>query len=569
MSIREQALDRRLRLLARRLNASGMWFGTSRRRQRAAVKIQELGPKAAGIVPTLTAVAEKDRDSDVRNQVIKALGHIGEEASSSEPVLLRILNDPQEAMYIRRASLYAISRISPINYAERIVPLILQPNNSDYNNPLEYDALKTLKEMGTKGQKAIPNLIRFASLERSNFVRVEEALKVVSSFGSEAVPYMTKTFLNMVQDDVRPSQEMHYVAEALATIGQSAKPAILTWIEFIKPHICDADSLDSVQIQRAFAKLNDFSFLLEAYKNVSDDVEQPIQELLSGCFIHAPFEFLEGCLKNENESDCIATLAALTYPGSTNKEKVHKLFPYICRFSQSASPLARAKGLAILQQRLDEFDVKSYDLLLTIFAKALSESNENIKREARLGYIKLFCKTSESLNISEADVVEIVRELLVDDQPRSFEVALNAIRCLRDKAVALVEDIVSYGKEIPLDNRKDVLQALSFIGSGAEPSIPFVMETLEICVANLRKYEAENRRYHVYGSFRDRSRNRLGSAEEYWVAKQACQTLANINPPDTIVERVSSIFSGSSFRHDTSFSDWTSWARNRMNNHKT
>lgn len=568
MSIRQQALDRRLRLLARRLNApSGMWFGTSRRRQRAAVKIQELGPNATGIVPMLTEVAEKDRDSDVRYQVIKALGHIGEQASNSEPVLLRILNDSQEATHIRRASLYAISRISPINYAERIVPLLLQPNNSDYNNPLEYDALDALKEMGTKAKKAIPNLIRFASLEQSNFVRVEQALKVVSSFGSEAVPYITKTFLNMVQDDVRPSEEMHYIAEALATIGQSARPAILAWIEFIKPHICDADSYDCVRIQRAFAKLNDFSFLLEAYKNVSDGVEQPIQELLSGCLVHAPFEFLEGCLKNENENDCIAALAALTYPGSINKEKVHKLFPYVCRLSQSGSPLARTKGLAILQQRLNEFDVKSYDLLLTIFAKALSESNENIKREARLGYIKVFCKTSESLNISEADVVEIVRELLVDDQPRSFEVALNAIRCLRDKAVALVADIVSYGKKIPLDHRKDVLRALASIGSGAEPSVPFVMETLEICVANLKKFERENRAYHIFGSFFDRSKNR--DAEEYWVAKKACGTLECINPPDTIVERVSNIFSGSSFSHDTSFSHWTSWARNRMDKEKT
>ncbi len=86
-------------------------------RARAAVLLEHLGPKAAPAVPELI-VALSDKDSEVRREVLYALGAIIADKGPADPAIVAALDDPEPA--VRATAAYALGRAGPV--AKAAVP---------------------------------------------------------------------------------------------------------------------------------------------------------------------------------------------------------------------------------------------------------------------------------------------------------------------------------------------------------------------------------------------------------------------------------------------------------------
>ena len=86
-------------------------------RARAAALLEHLGPKAAPAVPELVA-ALSDKDSEVRREVLYALGAIIADKGPADPAIVAALDDPEPA--VRATAAYALGRAGPV--AKAAVP---------------------------------------------------------------------------------------------------------------------------------------------------------------------------------------------------------------------------------------------------------------------------------------------------------------------------------------------------------------------------------------------------------------------------------------------------------------
>src|SRR5205823_4902352 len=77
-------------------------------RQKAALALGKMGPKAKAAVPALID-ALKDKKDRVRRFSAKALGDVGPEAKAAVPALIEALRDDQ----VRAMAGYALKRIDP------------------------------------------------------------------------------------------------------------------------------------------------------------------------------------------------------------------------------------------------------------------------------------------------------------------------------------------------------------------------------------------------------------------------------------------------------------------------
>ncbi|MBI3465491.1 MAG: HEAT repeat domain-containing protein [Planctomycetes bacterium] len=179
-------------------------------REKAAMALGDLGPKAAAAVAELTARL-KDESPAVRAHAAFALGQIGAGANSAVPALGAAVKDSEPA--VRRAAIGALRSIHPA--PEVIFPLMADVLNT--SDPATVGSiLQAIAESGA--QEGYPMLVKALQNEATRFW----AAVIMADYGvrsKEALPALIEAL-----SDNRPHVRQQ-VLLALAAVGPDAAPA--------------------------------------------------------------------------------------------------------------------------------------------------------------------------------------------------------------------------------------------------------------------------------------------------------------------------------------------------------
>lgn len=228
--------------------ARELWSSDYETRRRAGYALRKLGPRAADAIPlvaqllrhrnqrmrtsasnalanigpaAIPAILEalKEKRSGVREAAIRALPSKGEGASAAVPILLRVVQDPDEHEDVVA---FAATRLGSHGTGARAaIPTFTKLLRDERGDVIRRAAAQGLGNMGREARVAVPTLIEMLrDVNEGVRVSAAQALGWIGADSSSAVPAL-RELLRDENHGVRAS-----AARALGRIGPAAASAV-------------------------------------------------------------------------------------------------------------------------------------------------------------------------------------------------------------------------------------------------------------------------------------------------------------------------------------------------------
>ena len=217
-------------------------------RNSVVLAIGAAGGQLPETVPPLIEVLEHDRDHSVRSSAARSLGRIGLLPELSVPVLVAALRD--EAEGVRAEAAKSLGAEAFATSAQAIVPA-LAAALTDKESSVQQSAGRSLAEMGPKAISALPVLRKL--LVDPDSSKRNRAANILASIGHQASAAAPECLAALSDENIEVRVE---AAIALLAFGQHLAPAmelLVNALSFDDDHSATKDLRIGVRVRAAWA----------------------------------------------------------------------------------------------------------------------------------------------------------------------------------------------------------------------------------------------------------------------------------------------------------------------------
>jgi len=195
-------------------------------RRAAAFALSRLGKSAIPFVNSLQTLLQQDKDVSVRSACASSLGDLGPMAANEiVPILIKSI-DREKELVVRRALALALGKVGEqASVSEPLLRKLLEEPDAG----LRQNAAWALGQLGQAAEPAIPRLMTALNDQQASVrAEVAQSLGNLGPLASEAVPFLTRS---LTDSDSHVQEQCIIALRRMGPLAASAIASLLTLAE--------------------------------------------------------------------------------------------------------------------------------------------------------------------------------------------------------------------------------------------------------------------------------------------------------------------------------------------------